>query len=537
MTGPTGRRRADARPEAAESRRPDPTTPPDALPTGAMQRSPRSGQDSSRSGQDGYRTGPDSDASMTMPRQSRAERRREGLLPPGDDPMLRRPPARPGAPAPAVGRRRSDLDAIAAPGDRPAVDADRPPAPRPTPPVSGPMTSAAPRPSAPRPAAPPPAAPAPAPATSVTGRPTTPPIGRGPVGDPPRATPFGRRDAGAADAAPFTTGMPSWAAEPSPPAALPHDMTQRVSGSAPAESAWGASVAATPKPTPQAGLRTPQSGGLPVSAEPSGGPQAPARPVRGAVPSSPALLAQERSGAVRPVEDRPEAVAGPPSAPPRRAVDIPVGGRAALRLERQAAETARKKTGGRRGPDTTAPPRGPEPDAVAGEESRSPRRLVQGLLAVVVIALVVLGVWSFTSPGTTETAAQTPAPSSAPAAVPSTPVQESVVPTPEITPVPVGPVRAPITVLNSTRITGLAAAIGEQLTGGGWEVTGTGASPVSDVATTTVYFSEGDTEQQQAATQLVEQFPDVSGPVARYFDVPDVADPGLVVVATGNWQP
>jgi hypothetical protein len=60
---------------------------------------------------------------------------------------------------------------------------------------------------------------------------------------------------------------------------------------------------------------------------------------------------------------------------------------------------------------------------------------------------------------------------------------------------------------------------------------------VKDVATTTVYFTEGNSVQQQAAAQLVEQFPDVSGPVPRYFDLPDQPTPGLVVVATGNWKP
>ncbi|MCW2536224.1 MAG: LytR cell envelope-related transcriptional attenuator, partial [Modestobacter sp.] len=48
---------------------------------------------------------------MTMPRRSRAERRREGSLPAGEDPLLRRPPAA-GRPGPAVppmtGRRRTD---------------------------------------------------------------------------------------------------------------------------------------------------------------------------------------------------------------------------------------------------------------------------------------------------------------------------------------------------------------------------------------------------------------------------------------------
>ena len=240
--------------------------------------------------------------------------------------------------------------------------------------------------------------------------------------------------------------------------------------------------------------------------------------------------------AARPADEQP--AVDETIAPSRRPVDVPVGGRAALRLERQAAEAARKK-GGKRGPDGPPENRGPGRDAAPAEEpARRPRRAVQGLLGVVVIALVVLGVWSFTSPSTNETAAQTPAPStnSEPAPAP-TPAPESVAPPVQVSEAPVGPVRAPITVLNSTNITGLAGSVGDQFAAGGWEVAGTGASPVEDVATTTVYYSEGDTVQQQAAAQLVEQFPDVSGPVARYFEVPDVAQPGLVVVTTGNWQP
>jgi hypothetical protein len=163
---------------------------------------------------------------------------------------------------------------------------------------------------------------------------------------------------------------------------------------------------------------------------------------------------------------------------------------------------------------------------------------VQGLVATVVIAVGVLGFWSFSSPGTQETSAQTPVTSSAPA-TPSAaePAEESVTPSAEVAPTPVGPVFAPITVLNSTTINGLAGDIGNAFTAGGWKVTAIGTSPVEDVATTTVYFTEGDPVQEQAAAQLIEQFPDVTGPVARYFDVPDEPAPGLVVVATGNWQP
>jgi hypothetical protein len=236
-------------------------------------------------------------------------------------------------------------------------------------------------------------------------------------------------------------------------------------------------------------------------------------------------------------------VAPEPAAEPTRSrVNTPVGGRAAARLERQAAEAARKKSGARGGPPTgpgTPAQRGTEP---AEPTRRAPRRVVQGAVATVVVAVGVLGFWSFASPGTQETSAASTVSSSAPttraAAEPTAqPADDSAQPTAAATPSDAGPVRAPITVLNSTNINGLAGAVGDAFTGGGWDVTGTGKSPVADVATTTVYYTEGDAVQQQAAAQLVEQFPDVTGPVARYFDLPDEPTPGLVVVVTGNWQP
>jgi hypothetical protein len=319
--------------------------------------------------------------------------------------------------------------------------------------------------------------------------------------------------------------MPSWAAEPGRPAPSSPDVTQRVSGVAPAESAWG-TAAATVASAP-AGQATPARA-----------PQPAARPVRSAAPAVPA--------AVRSIPGRPAPAPAPEPEPApepvRNAAEVPVGGRAAARLERQAAEAARKKAGRRSGP-----PARPETPAQAGPgredddpetRSRMPRRALQGLVALVVIAVGVLGFWSFNTPGTQETSAQSPATTTAPAPTSAAaPVPESVAPSAEVTPTPVGPVRAPITVLNSTGINGLAGDIGDQFTGAGWEVTSTGPSPVKDVATTTVYFTTGDTVQQQAATQLIEQFPDISGPVPRYFELPDQPAPGLVVVATGNWQP
>jgi hypothetical protein len=221
-----------------------------------------------------------------------------------------------------------------------------------------------------------------------------------------------------------------------------------------------------------------------------------------------------------------------------------VGGRAAVRAERQAAEAARKKAG-KRAPSGAPESTGARPVPEPAEHQRpgAPRRAVQGLLGVVVVALVVLGVWSFTSPAAEEASArnpvQSPVTSSAPAA-PATPeatAPEAAVPPVEEAPAPAGPVRAPITVLNSTAINGLAGDVGDQFSAGGWEVAGTAGYPGSDVAATTVYYTEGDVQQEQAAAQLVEQFPDLVGPAVRFFEVPGVASPGLVVVATGNWRP
>jgi len=471
-----GRRRADSRP----------ATPADA---GLTPR--RRGTDVPERGAAAPRT-PGEDA-LAGARQGRSDRRRDGLLPQSEDQLLRRPAERPDGPPPGAGRRRSDAGATAA---------ERPPAPRPSPPVSGPMTSVA------------------SPAATV----------------PPRTSAPARPVPARVTAAP----PPPIGATGRPAGSTASDAGQRVLGPAPTGSPWGVPVDVPPgtageaaQPgTPRAALDRPASvvdRPVPAGAVP------PVRPLPGR-PGADPLRRVDEGPATGPTleETRSEA-------PARRAVDVPVGGRAAARLERQAAQVAAKKSGARRTAPPVAPagPRGPgrDDDAVQGRAG-APRRAVQGLLGVVVIALVVLGVWSFTSPRTTEIAAQTPVSSAAaPSAVPESPALPSSEPDAEDAE-PAAPVKAPITVLNSTGITGLAGKIGEQFTAGGWEVVGTGAYEGDDIAATTVYFTAGDAEQQEAADQLVEQFgPDLTGSVERFFDVPGVDDPGLVVVATGNWRP
>ena len=216
-----------------------------------------------------------------------------------------------------------------------------------------------------------------------------------------------------------------------------------------------------------------------------------------------------------------------------------IGGRAALRVQRREAEEARRRagrTGGRKG--------GATPVGTGSAPRRSPHRAATGLVAVAVVALGVLGVYSFASPNTRSApAASTAAPSAAPAA--ASPTNLSDLPplatgglAPSVAPVPAAPAaKPPVTVLNETSVTGLAAKVAGVIKGGGWPTTDVGAYPAKDVATSTVYFTQGDDAQRAAAVALVDQFPQLHGPVQRFFDVPGQPTPGLVVVTTGDWKP
>ncbi|MGY2127198.1 LytR C-terminal domain-containing protein [Blastococcus sp. SYSU DS0617] len=208
----------------------------------------------------------------------------------------------------------------------------------------------------------------------------------------------------------------------------------------------------------------------------------------------------------------------------------PVGGRAALRAERTAAEAARRKAAKDSGIDL-----------LDEEPRRAPRRVAKGLVAMGVVALGVLGVYQVTSPKTDEAAATTRnAPATAPATAPFVPppLPELKTETEPVEPVASTPVRAPVVVLNATNVTGLAARIAGTVTSGGWESPGVGAYEGDDVPATTVFYTEGDETQRQAAVQLVDQFPELQGPAPRFFELPaEITAPSLVIVAAGDWQP
>jgi hypothetical protein len=223
------------------------------------------------------------------------------------------------------------------------------------------------------------------------------------------------------------------------------------------------------------------------------------------------------------LDDAPAPVRGPGTGP--------VSGRAAMRAERQAADAVRRKAEKRSGSAVAV---------LEDDEPRKPRRVLKALIAMVVVALGVLGVYSYVSPELKETTAQPPAsPSSAAPVVPDTGSLPALPTDPiEADPIVVAPVRVPVTVLNSTDINGLAAKVAGTVAAGGWETPAVGAYTAGDVAASTVFFTEGDDNQRQAAVQLIEQFPHLQGPTPRFFELPaDVQAPGLVVVTTGDWQP
>ena len=187
---------------------------------------------------------------------------------------------------------------------------------------------------------------------------------------------------------------------------------------------------------------------------------------------------------------------------------------------RRPRRHARRAAGGRHGP-----PQGGEAQRIgrrrprrarADGETRKPRRVVKGLVAMTVVALGVLGVYSSSRPRPQEAASQSTATAEHRAgarprhhrpAAGAAQRRRSTSP-----PRPTTPVRVPVTVLNATDINGLAAKVAAAFGAGGWETPGVGAYDADDVAASTVFFTEGDEKQRQAAVQLVDAVPAAAGP-------------------------
>lgn len=216
-----------------------------------------------------------------------------------------------------------------------------------------------------------------------------------------------------------------------------------------------------------------------------------------------------------------------------------VGGRASKRAERQAIELVRQQAAKRNGVS---------PVAVLDEDETpgGTRRVARGLLAMVVVALGVLGAYSFVSPHTKDAAAHSTATSAPDAAAAASAAASDTAALPPLTttapvaapPVAAAPVRVPITVLNATTVNGLAGKAAKAFSAKGWQAPSVGAYKAGDIASSTVYFAQGNEQQRQAAVQLADQFPQLTGPAPRFFQLPaGVTAPGLVVVLTGDWRP
>ncbi len=416
--------------------------------------------------------------------RDRSDRRRDGLLAPGSDPA-RRPSARP-APGTPAGAVRPREDARQLSGSRlplPPVPAASRGSARAAAPV-GPLTSAAPfR-----------AVPSPEPRPGILELDALAP-GSPSAGGSPRG------------------GSPSRPAASTPPVARVPRQTTPDGPSSDAYGDW----------TPAAGT----VGRNAVLGEPVGNVLVRPAPSTTAIPERTFAGRRGRSVEV-PDEETPDVVAGPgPGTGPV------AGGRAAQRAERQAVDMARRKAAAKRnGGSTSALPPEPEEDAL------KPRRVVKGLVAMAVVGLGVLGVYTAVAPPPQDAAAQTPVATSPAPSVPTAELPPLPTEPLPVEPVVTAPIRVPVTVLNATEINGLAGKISAAVVGAGWESPGVGAYTNGDVPVSTVFFTEGDETQRQAALQLIEQFPQLTGPAPRFFELPaDASVPGLVVVAAGDWQP
>lgn len=127
--------------------------------------------------------------------------------------------------------------------------------------------------------------------------------------------------------------------------------------------------------------------------------------------------------------------------------------------------------------------------------------------------------------------ATTPPPTAVPPteASPTAAGTPSPTPTPSVTPPPTPATRPAITVLNNSRINGLAARAASDFAAGGWRIAGTG-NLRGRTPQTTVYYAP---EHAAAAAALRRQFPKIRAAQPRYAGLPGAG--GLTVVVTRDY--
>jgi hypothetical protein len=196
-----------------------------------------------------------------------------------------------------------------------------------------------------------------------------------------------------------------------------------------------------------------------------------------------------------------------------------------------------------------AAPLGDEPPRrglLAGTGAR-PRPIGAILAVVAVLALVGViaavggqghkGGKSKHSGGThTNAALSTPGPSDATSASASAPTQSAPTspsrsPAQHHRPVTKTPVNIPLTVLNNTIKSGLAAQAAQKFSTKGWQV-GPVGNYTGDLSATTVYYDSTNPAQHRAAETLAAQFPEVAQVQPRFAGLPGS---GLTVVLAPDW--
>lgn len=93
--------------------------------------------------------------------------------------------------------------------------------------------------------------------------------------------------------------------------------------------------------------------------------------------------------------------------------------------------------------------------------------------------------------------------------------------------------RAPLTVLNNSRIRGLGDRVAGQVGERGWTIALVG-NFAGRIPVTTVYFTPGDAAGQRAAQELAAEFPGVQRVFPRYVGLPPTPA-GIVLVVTRDW--
>ena len=179
-------------------------------------------------------------------------------------------------------------------------------------------------------------------------------------------------------------------------------------------------------------------------------------------------------------------------------------------------------------------------------------RLIGALIALVGVVLLVGGVVALGG-GDSGSSGAAPAPSpsrsagspssaSSPSVSTSGAPRTTTAPRTTVAPPPTGPsatppqtaaARAPLTVLNNSTIRGLADRAAAEVQNRGWQVAQVG-NFAGRLATTTVYYTPGDSAGQAAANELAREFPQVDQVLPRYAGLPPTPA-GIVLVVTKDW--